>query len=190
MSTLLAIDPGTRRHGWCLLSREGSGPVEPVYWGHDDIDRVLREVQTASLVVIETPGGYAYSAARVSGLLETAHSAGLLHGVAVTSGARVSRCTAETWRRALTGSGQASDGAIETALTRYVAAGQLARLPETRLRAELAHVLDACGLGLVALTRGLDWIDARERERVERAIASRGAQPALPGLGAKRRRRA
>lgn len=183
--SLLAIDPGVRLHGWCVLARAEGGAWEPVRWGHDESEVVLREIQASDLVVVETPAGYAYSAARVRGLLDAAGAAGEFRGVARASGARAVPCSAETWRAALTGSAHPDDAAIQTALERQALAGRLTRLPTTARKLELSHVLDACGLGLVTGLRGADWVEAREAER--RGATTRQAK--LPGLGTKRRAR-
>lgn len=101
------------------------------------------------------------------------------------AGARVVRCSAETWRAALVGRATASDEQIAEALRRQVAAGRLRSLPSGLPKSELVHVLDALGLALIVATRGADWVERREEER--RARATR--QPTLPGLGTKRARR-
>lgn len=182
-ATVLAIDPGVSLHGWCVLERAVTGAWAPVRYGHDDADRIYGEIQFASLIAIETPAGYAYSAARVRGLLATAGAAGEFRSVARTSGARVVSCSAETWRAALTGRASPDDDTIATALERQALAGRLTRLPTTARKIELSHVLDACGLALVVALRGADWVEAREADR------QRGAsrQTTLPGLGTKRK---
>jgi hypothetical protein len=78
---------------------------------------------------------------------------------------------------------QASDEQIAERLSWEVKRGTLSCLPDTRLKSEQPHVLDACGLALVVATRGVDWVEAREAER--RGQTKR--QETLPGLGTKRR---
>lgn len=184
---LLAIDPGVRLHGWCVLLCHNAAfsPTQwvPVACGHDPIDAVAAQCAAASVVAVETPAGHAYSAARVKGLLDAAGAAGELRGLARASGARVVSCSAETWRAALVGTAQASDQQIAERLSWEVKRGTLSCLPETRLKSERPHVLDACGLALVVATRGVDWVEAREAER--RGQTKR--QETLPGLGTKRR---
>lgn len=182
---VLAIDPGVSWHGWCAISQVEGGAWEPVRYGHHDLERVCSELRGAAVVAVETPAGHAYSAARVRGLLEAAGAAGELRATARAVGARVVRCSAETWRAALVGRATASDEQIAEALRRQVAAGRLRSLPSGLPKSELVHVLDALGLALVVVARGADWVERREEER--RARATR--QPTLPGLGAKRARR-
>ena len=191
-TTVVAIDPGVRLHGWCSVlcceypddvrlfnQSEGYSEttnIEDVLWG---INGRTEEY----IVAVETPAGHAYSAARVKGLLDAAGAAGELRGLARAGGARVVSCSAETWRAALVGTAHASDQQIAERLSWEVKRGTLSCLPETRLKSERPHVLDACGLALVVATRGVDWVEAREAER----RGSTKRQETLPGLGTKRR---
>lgn len=182
---VVGVDPGVAWHGWVALAQVEGGAWEIVRCGHHDLERVSSELCGASVVAIETPAGHAYSAARVKGLLEAAGNAGELRATARAAGARVVRCSAETWRAALVGRATASDEQIAEALRRQVAAGRLRALPCGLPKSELVHVLDALGLALVVGARGADWVERREEERRARATK----QPTLPGLGTKRARR-
>ena len=186
---LLAIDPGVRLHGWCVLMCYGApSVVAPTMWmpvacGHDSIDAVAAQCAAASVVAVETPAGHAYSAARVKYLLSTAVNAGRFCGLADAVGARVVECSAETWRESLTGSPSANDDKIEAALLVAVKSGLLNSMPHSVLKGDLPHIRDATGLALVVATHGPDWVEAREAERREKTKR----QTTLPGLGTKRR---
>lgn len=191
-TTVVAIDPGVRLHGWCsVLCCEYPDDVRLFnqsegYSETTNIEDVLWDINGSGveyIVAVETPAGHAYSAARVKYLLSTAVNAGRFCGLADAVGARVVECSAETWRESLTGSPSANDDKIEAALLVAVKSGLLNSMPHSVLKGDLPHIRDATGLALVVATHGPDWVEAREAER--RGQTKR--QETLPGLGTKRR---
>lgn len=192
---ILAIDPGTKEHGWVLLVLRDDRRWRPTLWGHSPsavIASKLRDHDSypGLRVAIEAPAGYAYSAAVVPGLLETRGAAGELAGCAREHRRQVVQVRAEVWRRLLTGEEAATDRAIETMLG-WVAAsrgGIISELPRCSA-SERPHVLDALGLGAMLAREGEAKLEALEAELQKRDRERRSAQRELPGSRAKTRGR-
>lgn len=173
--SVLALDPGPTRTGAALLELSPSGWPLVLRAGH--LDRRELEVwlveaqQLGRTVAVEQVQGYAYEASRVAQLVETARAEGWIDG-RVRGASRLLWASAAEWREQLCGSKVASDDQI-----RLVVEGLACGLPHVGSR-ERPHVMDAVGLGIVALAR-LGDVTIRTPEAVLRALLRLQAEEKL-----------
>ena len=141
--TILAIDPGTLRHGWALVQSTDRGRVTYVGSGHDDAATVDDRIRTAgaSLVAIERPAFIPAKAMAGQALLETAEWAGVFRGACIAGGVPVAMMTAAAWRLALCRTNHPSDATVKRAVSVFVDG-----LPKRTN----CHERDAMGLAIVA----------------------------------------
>lgn len=121
---------------------------------------LLINIWTPDVVAVEVPSGYVFEHQRGKDLLATGVLAGELIDRARTSGVEVVRASASTWRKALTGKGNAGDDLVRTALERRT---------DNMPKRSNEHARDAAGVAAYAL------LDAQLRSGLLRGAATRGS---------------
>ncbi len=149
----LAFDAGASRTGiaWVRVDEHGWFHVALGHHLLND-DRYLLAIiadagRRGAMFASETLIGWAYQACRVQGLVETARAEGRLLELARAAGGEPVKLAAKDWRGELCRSGTASNEQI-----RIVVEGLCKTMPTLPCRAR-EHVLDAAGLGIVAIAR-------------------------------------
>lgn len=163
---LLAIDPGSKKHGWACVRLEGlrvrrlaHGDVNNDWRSFDMLRNQMRALgHVVEAVAIETPEGYVHEAFRGPTLIATAHAAGGMAWLAQYWGLQVIELSAAKVRKALVGrstSPKGKKGLMDQLITEAVNANVLG-MPKT----SNVHARDALALAIVA-----GWTLAQKKGR-------------------------
>lgn len=156
MNRVLGIDPGTSKHGWCLVDVTiRSAPIW-VQGGHSEdpftlIDSYDDAHASTLLIAVEQPRALHNPMANVP-LIETAWCGGEVYGYARARGFSILAVGPNEWRTGLVGrprAGENVDRKVAAYLERFV------RQMPTR---SSAHARDACGVAIVASRM---WLSGR-----------------------------
>ncbi len=156
---LLAIDPGSKSSGWCLLERYGT---RVRYFAHGTAPSTphgLRELVDDALgryghveIALEVVEGFAFDHFRGKALIATARAVGIVEGLAVRGDLDVVPLTAAVVRKALvgrvrahTGGKGSKSGTLDGVIADAVRANVLGWPERSNV-----HARDAAALGIVA----------------------------------------